>query len=84
MATSKAGNLQNLPVTEEGAISGQPSVTMDGENGSSFGRLTGMDVVNPDFVVAGTANKDGGEPVSSDDRVVLISRQQSPAGNGRD
>ncbi len=84
VATSKAGNLQNLPVTEEGAISGQPSVTMDGENGSSFGRLTGMDVVNPDFVVAGTANKDGGEPVSSDDRVVLISRQQSPAGNGRD
>ncbi|SFB12691.1 Glucose / Sorbosone dehydrogenase [Amycolatopsis marina] len=84
VATSKAGNLQNLPVTEEGAVSGKPSVTMDGENGNSFGRLTGMDVVNPDFVVAGTANKDGGDPVSSDDRVVLISRQMTPAGNGRD
>jgi glucose/arabinose dehydrogenase len=84
VAASTAGNLQNLPVNEKGAVSGRPSVSMDGETGTSFGRLTGMDVVSPNFVVAGTANKDGGQPVSSDDRVVLISRQMSPAGNGRD
>ena len=29
-------------------------------------------MINPQLAVAGTVNKDGGTPVSSDDRVVLI------------
>ncbi|MFC4000571.1 PQQ-dependent sugar dehydrogenase [Prauserella oleivorans] len=83
VATEGAGNVQNLPLTEDGSVGGKPQTTMDGDNGSSYGKLGSLDPVTPDVAVAGTINKDGGEPVSSDDRVVLIVRQPA-SGSGRD
>jgi glucose/arabinose dehydrogenase len=87
VGTSLAGNLQNLPVTAEGAISGKPTVSLDGKTGKppvTYGRLAGMSMINPQLAVAGTVNKDGGTPVSSDDRVVLITPATSGGGNGKD
>lgn len=83
VATSEAANVQNLPLTQDGSVGGKPQVTMDGENGTSYGQLGALDPVTPDVAVAGTVNRDGGEPVSSDDRVVLIVRQPA-SGSGRD
>jgi glucose/arabinose dehydrogenase len=68
---STAGNAQRLPVASDGSFSGKPEVTLDKEEG--FGLLGGMDAVNDQVAVAGTVNKDGGQPVSSDDRAFLIS-----------
>ncbi|OZM74043.1 glucose dehydrogenase [Amycolatopsis antarctica] len=84
VATSTAGNMQNLPVAQDGSITGRPTVSADGENGPTYGKLAGMDMVTPELGVAGTINKDGGQPVSSDDRVVLFVRQQGGPGNGKD
>jgi len=79
VVTAKAGNLQNLPLAEDGSFSGKPEVTMEGEQG--FGRLSGFDLVNDRLGVAGTVNKDGGTPVSSDDRALVIT--VLPGGGGR-
>jgi hypothetical protein len=43
-----------------------------------------MSMISPGLAVAGTINKDGGKPVSSDDRVVLIARSPSGGGSGKD
>jgi glucose/arabinose dehydrogenase len=83
VATDEAGNLQNLPLTEDGSIGGDPQLTLDGENGTSYGRIGSLTQVTGDVAVAGTVNKDGGKPVSSDDRVVIIVREPS-SGSGRD
>lgn len=83
VATDDAESLQTLPLTEDGAIGGEPQTTMDDENGTSYGRLGALDPISSEAAIAGTANKDGGTPVSSDDRVVLIVRQGS-VGSGRD
>ncbi len=87
VAMSTAANLQDLPVNRDGAVTGKPLVLMDGKTGQppeTFGRLGGMSLINPQLAVAGTVNKDGGKPVSSDDRVVLISPQLGNGGNGKD
>jgi glucose/arabinose dehydrogenase len=87
IGTSIAGNLQNLPVGPDGAVTGKPQVSLDGKTGQppeTFGRLAGMSMINPQLAVAGTVNKDGGTPLSSDDRVVLISPQLGKGGNGKD
>lgn len=83
VATEDKGSVQHLPLTRDGAVGGKPQVTLDGNNGPSYGRLGTLDQVTPDVAVAGTVNKDGGDPVSSDDRVLLVVRQPS-AGSGRD
>ncbi|MFJ1763368.1 PQQ-dependent sugar dehydrogenase [Amycolatopsis sp. NPDC088138] len=87
VGTSLAGNLQNLPVTADGAVSGKPTISLDGKTGKppvTYGRLAGISMINPQMAVAGTVNKDGGSPVSSDDRVVLITPSTSGGGNGKD
>ncbi|WP_414941409.1 PQQ-dependent sugar dehydrogenase [Amycolatopsis sp. cmx-11-51] len=87
VATSIAGNLQNLPVTPDGAITGKPNVNMDGKVGKppkTFGRLASMSMINPQIALAGTVNKDGGAPVSSDDRVVIITPSAASGGGGKD
>lgn len=87
VTTSIAGNLQNLPVTPDGAVTGKPNVSLDGKTGKppkTFGRMTAMSMINPQLAVTGTVNKDGGAPVSSDDRVVIISPTVGGAGNGKD
>lgn len=83
VATSHGENVQNLPLTQDGSVGGEPQVTMDGDNGPSYGRLGSLSQVSENVSVAGTVNKDGGKPGSSDDRVVLIVRQPS-GGSGRD
>ncbi|KDN21406.1 PQQ-dependent sugar dehydrogenase [Amycolatopsis rifamycinica] len=87
VATSVAGNLQGVPVSKEGAVTGQPQVRLDGRTGTppvTFGRLAGMSMINPQLAVVGTINKDGGSPVSSDDRVVLIAPTTSGGSDGKD
>ncbi|GAB2990317.1 PQQ-dependent sugar dehydrogenase [Amycolatopsis acidiphila] len=85
IATSVAGNMQQVPITLDGSVGGQPKAMMDGKNGTGYGRYGGMDPVNTQYAVVGTVNKDGGTPVSSDDRVVIIQLQpNSGGGNGKD
>lgn len=81
VATEVAGNLQSLALTSTGAFTGSPQVTLTGTQG--FGRLDGLDIINDTTALAGTVNKDGGTPVSSDDRVVVIS-SAGQAGGGED
>jgi glucose/arabinose dehydrogenase len=84
VTTSIAGNMQDLPIAPDGSVTGKPTVTNDGKNGRSYGRLAGMSLINPQLAVAGTVNKDGGKPGSSDDRLVLIPRDQSQATGSKD
>lgn len=70
IVTSTAGNGQWLPIASDGSFSGKPQVTLDKEQ--SFGLLGGVDAVNDQVAVVGTVNKDGGKPVSSDDRAFVI------------
>jgi glucose/arabinose dehydrogenase len=78
VVTAKTGSLQELPMAEDGSFSGKPEVTLEGKDG--FGRLAGFDLVNDRLGVAGTVNKDGGTPVSSDDRALVIT--VIPTGGG--
>jgi hypothetical protein len=82
VVTARAGNLQNLPFAEDGSFSGKPEVLMAEEEG--FGRMAGFDLLNDRLAVAGTVNKDGGVPVSSDDRAVLVTVIQDGGGRGPD
>ncbi len=82
VVTARAGNLQNLPFAEDGSFSGKPEVLMAEEEG--FGRMSGFDLLNDRLAVAGTVNKDGGVPVSSDDRAVLVTVVQDGGGRGPD
>ncbi len=82
VVTERAGNLQNLPLAQDGSFSGKPEVTM--ADGEGFGRMSGFDLMNEGLAVAGTVNKDGGKPVSSDDRAVLITVLQGGGGGGPD
>ncbi|MFD9888811.1 PQQ-dependent sugar dehydrogenase [Amycolatopsis sp. NPDC059027] len=87
IATSGTGNMQNLPVKPDGSVGGKPSVTLDGKTGKpplTYGKLAGMSMINPQIAVAGTINKDGGNPVSSDDRVVIITPASVNGGQGKD
>ena len=67
---STVGNAQRLPIASDGSFSGKPEVTLEEDEG--FGLLGGLDAVNDQVAVAGTVNKDGGKPVSSDDRAFVI------------
>ena len=79
---ARAGNVQNLPMAADGSFSGKPEIMMEGEEG--FGRMSGFDLVNPRLGVAGTVNKDGGKPVSSDDRAIVLIVQQGGGSGGPD
>lgn len=70
VVTSTAGNLQILPLNPEGVITAKPTVSLAEKEG--FGRLGAMAVLNSNLAMVGTVNKTGGTPVSSDDRVVLL------------
>ena len=85
IGTSVAGNVQQVPITLDGSVGGQPKAIMDGKNGTGYGRYGGMDPISPQYALVGTVNRDGGRPVSSDDRVVVIQLQPSPnGGSGKD
>ncbi|MDQ0376836.1 PQQ-dependent sugar dehydrogenase [Amycolatopsis thermophila] len=85
IATSVGASLQELPITLDGSVGGKPKALMDGKNGTAYGRYGGLDQIDAQFALVGTVNKDGGQPISSDDRVVLISLQATPnGGSGKD
>ncbi|WP_236794317.1 sorbosone dehydrogenase family protein [Amycolatopsis sp. GM8] len=85
IGTSVAGNVQQVPITLDGSVGGQPKAIMDGKNGTGYGRYGGMDPLDTQYAFVGTVNKDGGQPVSSDDRVVIIQlHPSSGGGNGKD
>lgn len=80
---STAGNVQELPIASDGSFSGKPLVTLDEDEG--YGLLGGLDAINSQVGVVGTVNKDGGKPVSSDDRAfVLVFDATGGAGGGAD
>ncbi|MGH3948051.1 MAG: PQQ-dependent sugar dehydrogenase [Pseudonocardiaceae bacterium] len=83
VAMSTAGNMQNLSIADDGSVTSKPQVIFDGKASRGFGRLSGMDLLNEQLAVVGTVNKDGGRPVSSDDRVIVIARPPD-AGGGKD
>ncbi|KZO59649.1 MULTISPECIES: PQQ-dependent sugar dehydrogenase family protein [Dietzia] len=62
--------------TAGGAARGQPEALAEGR----YGRLTGLTVVGEGILLAGTTNKAGGSPVSTDDRAVIL----PDSGGGRD
>jgi glucose/arabinose dehydrogenase len=85
IGTSVAGNVQQVPITLDGSVGGQPKAIMDGKTSTGYGRYGGMDPLDTQYAFVGTVNKDGGAPVSSDDRVVIIQLQpNSGGGNGKD
>ncbi|WP_033291988.1 PQQ-dependent sugar dehydrogenase [Amycolatopsis jejuensis] len=86
LGIASSTGLQNVPVNRDGAVTGKPSVSLDGKGKppTTYGRLSAMSMVNPQLAVAGTVNKDGGKPVSSDDRVVLIVVTDTGGGPGKD
>ncbi|WP_237048301.1 PQQ-dependent sugar dehydrogenase [Lentzea guizhouensis] len=77
VSTAKMAGFQNLPMNAAGAITGKPEPAMQ-ENG--YGLLGPMEMLNDSAALVGTVNKAGGQPVSSDDRVALITRQGPPGG----
>jgi glucose/arabinose dehydrogenase len=79
---STAGNAQRLPLAPDGSFSGKPEVTLEKDEG--FGLLGGLDIVNDQVAVAGTVNKDGGKPVSSDDRAIVIAVSGGSGAGGPD
>lgn len=82
VAMSRAGNLQSVQVNADGSATGKPGVAFSGKKG--YGRLSGLDTVAKGIAVAGTVNRSGGKPVSSDDRVVLLPLQSVSGGAGKD
>lgn len=54
--------------TAGGAARGQPEQLAEGR----YGRLTGLAVIGDGVLLAGTTNKDGGSPVPTDDRAVIL------------
>ncbi|KAA9149778.1 glucose dehydrogenase [Amycolatopsis acidicola] len=85
VATAAGSSVQEVPITTDGSVGGQPKAVMDGKNGTGYGRYGGMDPIDDQYAVVGTVNKDGGKPVSSDDRVVIIQLQPNPGGGtGKD
>ncbi|HEX4723010.1 MAG TPA: PQQ-dependent sugar dehydrogenase [Pseudonocardiaceae bacterium] len=81
VATSTAGNVQSLALNKDGSFTGTPQISLQGPQG--FGKLSGMDIIGDRGAMASTVNRDtGGTPVSSDDRVIIITSQ--PAGGGQD
>lgn len=84
VTTSNTAGLQDLPITADGSIGGTPKILLDGKNGVGYGRLGGIEALDSQFALVGTVNRDGGQPVSSDDRVVLIQTQPAGGGGGKD
>ncbi|WP_081915454.1 PQQ-dependent sugar dehydrogenase [Saccharothrix sp. NRRL B-16314] len=82
LATANVPGMVSLPMNPDGSFTGKPQVTLNGADG--FGRLGPVQALDDTTALVGTVNKNaGGTPVSSDDRVVIVVRQQEPGG-GRD
>lgn len=65
--------------TADGAALGQPDQLAQGE----YGRLTGLTMIADGVLLAGTTNKDGGTPVATDDRAVILPESAGGGGDAR-
>jgi glucose/arabinose dehydrogenase len=70
VATVHKAGIQVLALGKTGGFNGKPSTILDGQGG--YGLIGAMDVVDQHTLLVGTVNKDGGKPVSSDDRAIII------------
>ncbi|REH41168.1 glucose/arabinose dehydrogenase [Kutzneria buriramensis] len=70
VATVHKPGLQVLSLAKTGGFSGRPSTILDGQGG--YGLIGAMDVIDQNTLLVGTVNKDGGKPVSSDDRAIVL------------
>ncbi|WP_027946232.1 PQQ-dependent sugar dehydrogenase [Amycolatopsis taiwanensis] len=85
IATSSTPGVQDLPIAPDGSVGGTPKSALDGKEGAGYGRLGGIDAIDSRYALVGTVNRDGGQPVSSDDRVAIIQIPPNPAGgSGKD
>ena len=83
VAASATAGLLNLPMNPDGSFTGKPEPSMTGQDG--FGRLGPLVMLDDTTALAGTVNKlPGGEPVSSDDRVVIIVREGNDPQGSKD
>lgn len=81
VALTDGAALFDLPLAPDGTVIGNPQVLPD----NPFGRLSAMaTTADRQAAFIGTVNKDGGEPVSSDDRVFLFLESESGGGDGID
>ncbi|HUQ60644.1 PQQ-dependent sugar dehydrogenase [Lentzea sp.] len=78
VSTAKTPGLQSLTMNATGSFTGKPEITM-AEDG--FGRIGPLEMLNDSASLAGTVNKAAGQPVSSDDRVVIIVRPNNGGGS---
>ncbi|MDV6013516.1 glucose dehydrogenase [Haloechinothrix sp. LS1_15] len=79
VTASQAGNVQTMPIDPDGTITAEPHVVGE-DDGLGYGRISDVDLITEEVAVAGTVNRAGGDPVSSDDRVVLLPRPEAAAG----
>lgn len=68
LAESAGSAVAVLRADRTGLFSGTPQLSLQ----NTYGRLTALATGPDGFTWLGTANKDGGRPVSSDDRVIRI------------
>jgi hypothetical protein len=80
LATGAVPGMISLSMNPDGSFTGKPQVTLNGAD--DFGRLGPMLALDDTTALVGTVNKNpGGTPVSSDDRVVIVVREQAPGGS---
>ncbi|ASO22386.1 glucose/arabinose dehydrogenase [Actinoalloteichus hoggarensis] len=72
--------IANLELSPDLTFASPPQYSGEGTYGRFSGAAPGLD----DYIWVGTENQAGGDPASSDDRVVLIDRLPTPGGGGRD
>jgi glucose/arabinose dehydrogenase len=81
VGTSVAGDLRSLALHKDGSFDGAPKTIMDKDG---YGRLGAIDRINDAVALVGTVNKDGGKPISSDDRTAIIVRDPTGSDSGKD
>ena len=77
IATVHKPGMQLLTLAKTGGFTGKPTNILD--SGYNYGLVGGIDVVGGSTMLIGTVNKDGGKPVSSDDRAVLMPKPNGGA-----
>jgi glucose/arabinose dehydrogenase len=80
VALTKEQSVFNLSMTPDGSFTGRPVVTLK----DTFGRLHGAAPAGNGLWWLSTVNKDGGAPVSSDDRILLVAPQVGGPGGDID
>ena len=78
LALPDSMRVDSLPMAG-GASRGQPQPVVE----EDYGRITGLAAVGDGVLLGGTTNKDGGSPVETDDRVVVLPNSGDGGGDAR-